>query len=134
VRRRFSAYRPVFEELNGRKAIVFVHPATAACCRSLPPDVAPIIAEVPQDTPRAIANLLLTGTFSTFPDFHFIFAHAGNRADGGGSHPTVRGENAFRTGSQRTRIRARASLLRHRRYGVPTNKALLREELFFVGI
>lgn len=72
-----AAYRPVFEELNRRKAVVFVHPATAACCRSLLPDVAPMIAEIPQDTTRAIANLLLTGTLSTFPDIRFIFAHAG---------------------------------------------------------
>jgi 6-methylsalicylate decarboxylase len=36
-----------------------------------------MIAEIPQDTTRAIANLLLTGTFSTFPDIRFIFAHAG---------------------------------------------------------
>jgi predicted TIM-barrel fold metal-dependent hydrolase len=70
-------YRPVFEELNRRKAVVFVHPATALCCQSLLPDVAPMIAEIPQDTTRAIANLLLTGTFSTFPDIRFIFAHAG---------------------------------------------------------
>jgi predicted TIM-barrel fold metal-dependent hydrolase len=72
-----AAYTPVFEELNRRKAIVFVHPATAACCRSLLPDVAPMIAEIPQDTTRAIANLLLTGTLSTLPDIRFIFAHAG---------------------------------------------------------
>jgi predicted TIM-barrel fold metal-dependent hydrolase len=72
-----AAYTPVFEELNRRKAVVFVHPTTPLCCRTLLPDVAPLVAEITQDTTRAIANLLFTGTFSRFRDIRFIFAHAG---------------------------------------------------------
>ena len=34
-----SDYQPVLEELNRRKAIVFVHPTTPLCCRTLLPDV-----------------------------------------------------------------------------------------------
>lgn len=70
-------YQPVFEELNRRKAVVFVHPTTPLCCRTLLPDVSPILIEIPQDTARAITNLLFTGTFSKFNDIRFIFAHAG---------------------------------------------------------
>ncbi|HET6930029.1 MAG TPA: amidohydrolase family protein [Candidatus Acidoferrum sp.] len=70
-------YQPVFEELNRRKSVVFVHPATSSCCQTLLPDVSPMLVEVPQETARAVTNLLFTGTFSRFKDIRFIFTHAG---------------------------------------------------------
>lgn len=70
-------FLPVFEELNRRKSVVFVHPTTPLCCRTLLPDVSPILIEIPQDTARAVTNLLFTGTFSRFTDIRFIFTHAG---------------------------------------------------------
>jgi len=70
-------YLPVLTELNRRKAIVFVHPTVPSCCPSLLPDVAPLVAEIPQDTARAITNLLFTGSLSRFRGIRFIFAHAG---------------------------------------------------------
>lgn len=72
-----GAFEPVFEELNRRKAVVFVHPTTPLCCRTLLPDVSPILVEIPQDTARAVTNLLFTGTFARFRDIRFIFTHAG---------------------------------------------------------
>lgn len=70
-------YLPVFEELNRRKAVVFVHPTVPTCHQSWLPDVAPLVTEIPQDTARAITNLLFTGTFARFRDIRFVFAHAG---------------------------------------------------------
>jgi predicted TIM-barrel fold metal-dependent hydrolase len=70
-------YLPVFEELNRRKAVVFVHPAISSCCRTLLPDVSPTMVEIPQETARAVTNLLFTGTFARFKDIRFIFTHAG---------------------------------------------------------
>ncbi|HEX3323325.1 MAG TPA: amidohydrolase family protein [Terriglobales bacterium] len=70
-------YKPVFEELNRRKAVIFVHPTTGLCCRNLLPEVNPIMLEIPQDTTRAVANLLFSGTFTKFKDIRFIFTHAG---------------------------------------------------------
>lgn len=70
-------YQPVFEELDRRKSVVFVHPATSSCCRTLLPDVSPMLIEVPQETARAVTNLLFTGTFSKFKNIRFIFPHAG---------------------------------------------------------
>jgi predicted TIM-barrel fold metal-dependent hydrolase len=72
-----AAYQTVFEELNRRKAVVFVHPTTPLCCRTLLPDVSPIMVEIPQDTTRAVTNLLFTGGFARYRDVHFIFTHAG---------------------------------------------------------
>ena len=81
-------YDPVFTELNRRKAVVFVHPTTPNCCRTLLPNVAPLIAEVPQDTTRAVTNLLFAGAFGRFKDIRFIFSHAG------GTLPMVAGRMA----------------------------------------
>jgi predicted TIM-barrel fold metal-dependent hydrolase len=72
-----AAFDPVFEELNRRKAVVFVHPTISSCCRTLLPDVNPIMLEIPQDTTRAVTNLLFSGSFAKFKDIRFIFTHAG---------------------------------------------------------
>ncbi len=71
------AYRPVFEELDRRGALVFVHPTVAPCCRNLLPDAPGVIAEIPQDTARAIVSLLYGGTLARFRKIRFVFAHAG---------------------------------------------------------
>jgi 6-methylsalicylate decarboxylase len=65
------------EELNRRKAVVFVHLTTGLCCRTLLPDVNPIMLEIPQDTTRAVTNLLFSGSFTKFKEIRFIFTHAG---------------------------------------------------------
>lgn len=72
-----GAYAPVLEELNRRKALVFVHPTTPNCCRTLMPGISTIMAEVPQDTTRTIISLLFSGTLTRLKDIRFIFCHAG---------------------------------------------------------
>ena len=69
------AFQPVFEELNRRKAIVFVHPTVPGCCQKLLPDVSPLVAEIPQDTTRAVTNLLFTGTFASIPNCTCRLSH-----------------------------------------------------------
>jgi 6-methylsalicylate decarboxylase len=71
------AFVPVFEELHRRKSVVFVHPTVPGCCQKLLPAVTPLVAEIPQDTTRAVTNLLFTGSFSRFSDIRFVFTHAG---------------------------------------------------------
>jgi len=72
-----AAYAPVLEELNRRKALVFVHPTTPNCCRTLMPGISTIMAEVPQDTTRTIVSLLFSGALTRLKDIRFIFCHAG---------------------------------------------------------
>lgn len=76
-------FRPLFEWLDKRGTIVYVHPTDAPCCAGLVPQIATPLIEFPVDTGRAIASLLWSGTLSAFPNIRFIFSH------GGGIWPTV---------------------------------------------
>lgn len=70
-----ARFSPVFDELNRRKAVVYVHPTEGACACNL--GLPPASLEFPFDTTRTIASLLFNGTFSRCRDIKFIFSHAG---------------------------------------------------------
>ncbi len=75
-------FRPVFEELNRRKAVVFVHPTDAPCCTPaamtyFKPPMNGSWLEWPMDTARTIFSLSVSGTLRQLPDIRFIFAHSG---------------------------------------------------------
>jgi len=71
------AFAPVFEELNRRRAIVFMHPTEPACCANLLPGIPSNVIEFVFDTTRAIVSFLVNGTFARCPDIRFIFCHSG---------------------------------------------------------
>ncbi len=70
-------FDPVFEELNRRKAVVYVHPNTATCCTRLIPEVADTLIEYGTDTTRAIASYVYRGAARRFPDVRMIWSHSG---------------------------------------------------------
>jgi predicted TIM-barrel fold metal-dependent hydrolase len=70
-------FDPVFEELNRRKAIVYVHPNTASCCTRLIPEVADTAIEYGTDTTRAIASYVYRGAAKRYPDVRMIWSHSG---------------------------------------------------------
>lgn len=72
-----AAYRPVFDELNRRKAVVYVHPLVASCCSQLSVGAFPSVIEVPHDTTRTVTSLLLSGAFPRWRDIKWLFSHAG---------------------------------------------------------
>lgn len=75
-----QAYQPVFDELNRRKALVFLHPTAAPCCQNLIANIPPPTVEYNTDTSRAIANILINGSANRTLDVRYIFSHAGGTA------------------------------------------------------
>lgn len=74
--------RPIFDELNRRKAVIFVHPAPTSQCGALSrayggPDVSSPWLEFPVNSARAILGLLAKGITRSHPDIRFIFCHGG---------------------------------------------------------
>jgi predicted TIM-barrel fold metal-dependent hydrolase len=72
-----ARFAPVLDELNRRKAVVYVHPTDAACCLGLLPKVPNQMLEYPMDTMRTITSLIVSDTATRCPDVKFIFSHAG---------------------------------------------------------
>ena len=73
-----AEFAPVFDELNRRKAVVFLHPTVAPCCQKLISDVPDASIEFMFDTVRAVMSLLYSGTLSRCPEIRFIFCHNGS--------------------------------------------------------
>jgi 6-methylsalicylate decarboxylase len=68
---------PVFEELERRKTVVYVHPNPSpdAVAHSLGlPDN---LLDFPTDTNRAVAQMHYTNRFARTPNVKYIFSHAG---------------------------------------------------------
>jgi Predicted metal-dependent hydrolase of the TIM-barrel fold len=72
-----SRFDPLFEELDRRKAIVYVHPTSAPCCARLMPEIPDTWIEYGTDTTRAIASYVYRGAAQRFPNVRMIWSHAG---------------------------------------------------------
>ena len=72
-----TAFFPVLEEINRRKAVVYVHPTSPCCCCHCLPYLLSATIEYGTDTTRAIASLVFTGASTRFKNIRFIFSHAG---------------------------------------------------------
>jgi 6-methylsalicylate decarboxylase len=72
------AYNELFDELDRRRAVVFIHPdappKNTGIVTNLPPD--PLVEYV-FDTTRAVSNLLFSGTLERCRDIRIILPHAG---------------------------------------------------------
>ena len=72
-----EAFDPIYQELNRRKSVVYVHPIEADCCRNIVKDVGDTIVEYGADTTRTIASLIFSGSTTRYPDITWIFSHGG---------------------------------------------------------
>jgi len=72
-----ASFAPVWTELNRRKAVIYTHPTTAACCGNNRDEVPAVMIEWATDTTRTAASLLFSGTAARYPDIRWILSHAG---------------------------------------------------------
>ena len=72
-----SRLDPVFDELNRRHTVVFLHPTSPACAEATSLGYAPPLIEFVFDTTRAVTHLVLGGTLERCPDLRLIVPHAG---------------------------------------------------------
>ena len=72
-----KSLEPVFEELERREAVVFVHPNSSpdpvAHSLGLPDN----LIDFPTDTTRAVAQMHYSNRFARTPNVKYIFSHAG---------------------------------------------------------
>jgi predicted TIM-barrel fold metal-dependent hydrolase len=72
-----ATFRPVFDELNRRRAVVYTHPIDASCCQDIQPEVNPPTIEYNTDTSRTIFSLIVNEAATRYAGIRFIFSHAG---------------------------------------------------------
>lgn len=70
-------FAPVMDELNRRKAVVFVHPTESPCIEKLNFGYPAPMIEYPFDSTRMVISLLDTDTLTRCPDIRFIVSHGG---------------------------------------------------------
>jgi len=68
---------PVFDELNRRGAVVFIHPTSPICWQQSALGYPRPMIEFTFDSTRAVVNLIFSGTTARCPKLRFIVPHAG---------------------------------------------------------
>ncbi|SMG50098.1 amidohydrolase family protein [Paraburkholderia susongensis] len=68
-------FRPLWEELDRRGAVVFVHPNQPP--HEVPPVAPASVLEYPFETTRTAASLVISGVVNRFRNIRFILSHAG---------------------------------------------------------
>jgi 6-methylsalicylate decarboxylase len=72
-----SQFTPLFDELQRRAAVVFVHPNPSPDPSAHALGLPDTLIDFTADTTRAIAQLHYSNTFARTPDIKYIFSHAG---------------------------------------------------------
>jgi predicted TIM-barrel fold metal-dependent hydrolase len=70
-------FRPLFDELERREAVVFVHPTVSPDPVARRLGLPDTLIDFTADTTRAVAQLHYGNTFARTPNVKYIFAHAG---------------------------------------------------------
>lgn len=72
--------KPLFKELQHRKATVFIHPNASPDPIAHTLGITDNLIDFPSDTTRAIAQMHYGGTFAETPDVKYVISHAGGTA------------------------------------------------------
>jgi predicted TIM-barrel fold metal-dependent hydrolase len=72
-----ALFRPLFAELERRRAVVFVHPTSSPDPTAKTLGLPDSLIDFTADTTRAIAQMHYGNTFARTPNVKYIFSHAG---------------------------------------------------------
>jgi predicted TIM-barrel fold metal-dependent hydrolase len=70
-------FEPMWEELNRRNAIVYMHPLAPTCCSNLKYGPAASMVEFDFDVTRGVASIVTNGVMFRHPNIRFITVHSG---------------------------------------------------------
>ena len=70
-------YGPLFDELQRRAAVVFIHPTTSPDASAHSLGIPDSLLDFPVDTSRTVAHMHYSGTFARTPDIKYVLSHAG---------------------------------------------------------
>jgi predicted TIM-barrel fold metal-dependent hydrolase len=70
-------FDPMWQELNRRNTIVYMHPLAPPCCSNLNDGVPTAMNEYDFDTTRACTSLLAGGVLHKYPNVKIIISHSG---------------------------------------------------------
>jgi predicted TIM-barrel fold metal-dependent hydrolase len=70
-------YRPLFDELQRRATLVFIHPTLSPDPSAHGLGIPDSLLDFPVDTSRAVAQMHYSGTFARTPDVKYVLSHAG---------------------------------------------------------
>jgi len=72
-----ARFRPLFDELERRRAVVFVHPTSSPDPTAHHLGLPDSLIDFTADTTRAVAQLHYGNTFARTPNIKYVFSHAG---------------------------------------------------------
>ncbi|KAJ5287022.1 amidohydrolase family protein [Penicillium angulare] len=72
-----AAFKPIWEELDSRKAVVFIHPTHAADTTRVNPLLPQPAIDYPHETTRTAVDMIITNTKRTYSSCKVILSHAG---------------------------------------------------------
>ncbi len=75
-------FAPIFEELNRRKAVLYLHPTSPECLDQISMGFPGPMIEFPFDTARTAVSLIFTSTLKRCPDIKLILSHGGGALPG----------------------------------------------------
>ena len=70
-------FRPIWTELNARKAVVFIHPTHAVDTHLVNPSLPQPMIDYPHETTRTALDLIVSNTVRDHPNCKIILSHAG---------------------------------------------------------
>lgn len=70
-------FRPIWNDLQRRKAVVLIHPTHAVDTNLVNQSLPQPMFDYPHETGRTAMDLILSGTLATVPDCKIILSHAG---------------------------------------------------------